>query len=493
MTDTRPPALRQYPQRLPARALLAHLFAACTGLGIATSAWPQVQEEAAALEPTVLAAAPTPARGAAPASRGSATMSSNLSLDTIDPKTTEYIVAVVNQEPITSTELNRRLQQALQETPSTDPSTRETLRKQVLETLIEEKAQLAYAFETGLRIDDADVDRAMESIAMQNEITVRQLRDRLRQDGQDYAGFRRMLRERIMLERLREREVPGRIRIPEADVDKFIEEQMGRPTTVRELSLAQIMIALPPAPVDVEINEARARAEQVLKRARAGEDFSRLAREFSQDKATREAGGQMGWRAADGLPEAFVTALTTLKAGDLAPELVRTEAGFHVLKLAGRREALAGYSAVQNHARHILLRPSGLLTPQLAYDRLMQLRQHIIDGQASFAQLARQHSQDGTATKGGDLGWTSTGQFVPEFQQALDRMQPGQLSMPITSRFGIHLVQLMERRQVPVDPKQLRDNARTALREQRFEAAYKDWAREIRSLAYVEMRDIAQP
>lgn len=420
----------------------------------------------------------------------SGTMSQSISATGLDTKTSEYIVAVVNQEPITSTDLNQRMLRAMQE--SQDASTsRDALRQQVLDTLIDERAQLAFANETGLRIDQADIDRAEESIAAQNQMTVSQLRERLAKEGQDYARFRRTLGERILLDRVRDRDVPGRIRIAEADVDAFIAEQLGHPSTEREVSVAQILIAIPEGANEVEVNERRARADRVLARAVAGEDFIRLAHDFSEDKSTRESGGEFGWRAASRLPDPFVAAITTLKAGDVAPALVRTDAGFHILKLLDRRDAISGYSIVQNHARHILMRPTGALTGQMAYERLMAIRQQIVGGQASFAQMARQYSQDGTATRGGDLGWAAPGQFVPEFQQAIDRLQPGQLSQPFTTRFGLHLVQLLDRREVPVDPKQLRDNARSALKEQRFEAAYQEWARDIRSQAYVEIRDVS--
>ncbi|TAL23097.1 MAG: molecular chaperone SurA [Aquabacterium sp.] len=419
-------------------------------------------------------------------------MSRTIDTPVSDVRTADYIVAVVNQEPITNSDVTLRMLRVLQETPADKQPPREELRGQVLDTLIEERSQLARASEMGMRVDEVDLDRAVESIAAQNELSVPQLKQRLAQDGQDYERFRRMLRERIMLDRLREREVPPRIKITESDIDGYISEQLGQAATERELSVAQILVSVKDGASEAEVAQRKARAEEVLAKARSGGDFIKLAHDYSDDATTREAGGELGWKATSQLPDLFVGAATTLKPGDIGPVVLRSGAGFHVIKLIDRRDAIKGYAVVQHHARHILIRPTPQLPQRVIVDKLSELRQLILGGQASFAQLARQYSQDGSATKGGDLGWSQPGQFVPEFQQVLDRMQPGQISQPVTTRFGVHLIQLLERRDVPVDPKQLRDNARNALREQRFEAAYQEWARDIRAQAYVEIRE-AQP
>lgn len=416
-------------------------------------------------------------------------MSRTIGTPVSDVRTADYIVAIVNQEPITNSDVVLRMLRVLQETPADKQPPRDQLRAQVLDSLIEERSQLARAMESGVRVDEVDLDRAVESIAAQNEISVSQLKQRLAQDGQDYERFRRMLRERIMLDRLREREVPPRIKITEGDIDAYISEQLGQAATERELSLAQILVAVKEGASEAEVAQRKARAEEALAKARAGGDFIKLVHDYSDDTATRDAGGELGWKATSQLPDQLVGAATTLKPGDIGPAVLRSGAGFVVLKLIDRRDAIKGYAVVQHHARHILIRPTPQLSQRVIAEKLAELRQLILGGQASFAQLARQYSQDGSATKGGDLGWSQPGQFVPEFQQVLDRMQPGQISQPVATRFGVHLIQLMERRDVPVDPKQLRDNARNALREQRFDAAYQEWARDIRAQAYVEIRE----
>lgn len=418
------------------------------------------------------------------------TMSSMLAHPVDAPKAVDYIVAVVNQDPITYSEVQQRMSRAIQDAPAgTKLPPPDVLRKQILDNLIDERVQLDRARQTGLQVEPAELDAAIRNIAEQNQISLEGLRERLRKDNIDYAQFRDNVRDRILLDRVRERDVPPRIRVSDADVDAYIKEQLGSASTERELSLAQILIKVPEGASDKVVEARRTLAEQVLAKALKGDDFIKLAHDYSDDAATKEQGGQLGWRGVSRLPDSFVNAAMVLKQGEVDATLLRSDAGFHIIKLMGRRDALNGYTVVQSHARHILIRPSSDMSLQAAQAELESIRNQIVTGQASFAQLARQYSQDGTATKGGDLGWSTTGMFVPEFQKALDALQPGQISQPVATRFGLHLIQLMERREVPIDPKQLRENARNALREQRFESTYLDWARELRAQAYIEIRD----
>jgi len=406
------------------------------------------------------------------------------------PKATDYIVAVVGQDPITHAEVQQRLSRALQEAPDDArlPPMPE-LRQQILDNLIDERVQLIRARETGMGVSDAELDAAIQNIAEQNQISIKDLRERLRKDNIDVARFRETVRERMMLDRLRQRDVPPRIQVSESDINAYITEQLGHASTERELSLAQILIKVPESASAAERERLRTRAEQALDKALKGDDFIRLAQDYSDDTATKEQGGQIGWRGVSRLPDLFVNATTVLKPGDVAPSVLPSDAGFHIIKLMDRRDALTGYAVVQSHARHILLRPAGGVSVQAAQAQLDDIRTQIVTGQTSFAQMARQFSQDGTATKGGDLGWSAPGMFVPEFQKALDQLKPGQISAPVPTRYGLHLIQLLERREVPIDPKQLRENAKTMLREQRFEAAYQEWARDLRSQVYIEIRE----
>ncbi|MDP1792310.1 MAG: peptidylprolyl isomerase, partial [Methylibium sp.] len=239
---------------------------------------------------------------------------------------------------------------------------------------------------------------------------------------------------------------------------------------------------------EAELAQRRAVAEQALQRARGGEDFARLVNELST--GSKEQGGALGLRTLDRLPDLFADAVRDLRSGAIVPQVLQSGAGFHVLKVVERREG--GMLVPQTRARHILLRTSAQLTQSAALARLAEFKQQVESGKASFAQLARENSEDGSAAQGGELGWASPGQFVPEFEAAMKALDINQVSAPLVSRFGVHLIQVLERRSVPVDRKQQREIARNVLREQRFESAYQEWARDVRARAYVEMREPPQ-
>lgn len=402
----------------------------------------------------------------------------------------DYIVAVINQELVTAGEVERRIErerlEAAQRPPSQRPSADE-LRRQAVEALIEERVIVTHARESGVRIDEADLDRAVQSIAQQNQLTLDQLRDRLRQDGIDYARFRANLRDQMMVERIREREVYQRIRVTDLEIDRLVDQQRAAAQADAEFNIAQILVTVPDGASAAEREARRSRAERALARVRGGEAFAAVARELSED-ANRDKGGEIGLRPASRLPDLFVDAVRPLAAGELAPALVTSGAGFHVLKLLDKREG-AALRVAQTHARHILLRTSPQLSTEAASRRLEELRRQIQAGSRAFDEAARQVSDDGSAANGGDLGWAGPGQFVPEFEEAMNRLPVGGISAPVASRFGVHLIQVMERREVALETKQLREQARAQLREQKFDQAYAEWARDLRARAYVEMRE----
>jgi peptidyl-prolyl cis-trans isomerase SurA len=404
----------------------------------------------------------------------------------------DYIVAVVNQELVTAVEVEQRIARARAEAGRAGmrlPPDAE-MRRQIVDTLIEERVILTFSRESGGRIDDEEVDRALQTIAAQNQITVPQLRDRLRADGLDLAVFRSNLRDQLLVERTREREVYQRIRVTDAEIDGFLDKQRGPAAAAAEseINLAQILITVPEAADDALVAERRAVAEKALVRVRTGEPFDAVARELSED-SNRQRGGEIGPRPPSRLPDLFVEATKGLKQGDVAPEVVRSGAGFHVLKVLQKAGDSSAPRVTQTRARHILLRTSAQLSQEQALARLADYRRQIDSGARKFEDMARQFSEDGSAAQGGDLGWASPGAMVPEFEEAMKRLPVGGLSQPVVSRFGVHLLQVMERRQVEVDPKQLREQARNALREQKFEQAYNDWARDLRARAYVELRE----
>lgn len=405
------------------------------------------------------------------------------------PRTADYIVAIVNTELVTAAELElrmARLREDARRNNTTLPTGAE-LRQRVLDMLIEERVQVTYARDSGQRVDEAELERAVANVALQNQVTLTQLRERLRQDGVDYGRFRNNIRDQILTERVREREVQARIRISDAEIDAFIDKRRAAAGASDEFNIAQILVTVPEGAPAAQVAERRARAEAALARVKAGEAFEAVARAVSED-ANKAAGGVIGLRPADRLPDVFVEVVRPLKAGEVAPTLLRTGAGFHALKLVERHDA-GGLAIQQTRARHILLRPSPQLPQDAALKRLMEFKRQIAAGTKTFEQLARENSEDGSAAQGGDLGWASPGSFVPEFEDTMNAMTLNGISEPIVSRFGVHLIQVVGRRQVTLDAKQLREQARAALREQKFDEAYAEWIRELRARAYVELRE----
>jgi len=352
---------------------------------------------------------------------------------------------------------------------------------------VDERVQVTNARETGPKIDEAELDRATNNVAVQNQMTLPQLRQRLQQQGLPYATFRNNLKDQILVERVREREVNQRIKISDAEIDALIDQRRAASGKAAQLNIAQILVTVPEGASAEVVAQRRARAEAALVRVRGGEDFGVVAKEVSED-GNKAQGGVIGLRPADRLPDLFVDGVRALKPGDIAPALIQSGAGFHVLKLVGRQDG-APFSVPQTRARHILLRVSPQLTAEAAARRLVEFKRQIAAGTKTFEQLARDNSEDGSAAAGGDLGWVSPGAFVPEFEEAMNALPPGGMSDPVVSRFGVHLIQVIERRDIVLDAKQQREQARNELREQKFEAAYLDWVRDLRSRAYIEYRE----
>ena len=405
------------------------------------------------------------------------------------PVTADYIVAVVDRDSVTATELNQRLarvREGAARAGATLPPDGQ-LRQQVLDTLIDERLLLGFARASGVRVDDADLERALAAIAMQNGLTPAQLREQVVREGMDFSRFRAEIRDQILVERVRERELARRVRVADADVEAFLAEQRAGAASAAELNIAQILVPVPEQADAATVAARRAQAEAALARVRGGEDFAAVAREVSQDP-NRERGGVIGLRPVTRLPEAFVQAVQGLRSGEVAPALLRSGAGFHALLLVERREAGA-FVVTQTRARHILLRPTTPDDTGAAQHQLAEVRRAITTGMRRFDEVAREISQDGSAAQGGDLGWTSPGQFVPEFERAMNALPVGGLSEPVVSRFGVHLIQVVERRSAELDARQQRQMASEALRERGRAAALREWLTELRAQAFVELRD----
>lgn len=407
-------------------------------------------------------------------------------------RTADFIVAIVNSEPITNQEVRNRLvqiEQQLSARGGTMPS-RQELYGQVLERLISERAQIQLARDTGIRVDSQAIDNAVLNIARQNQLSMEQLRQRLREDGVDIDTLRNNLRDELLLQRVREREVEPRVRITDTELDAFIREQRDTPSGEVEINIAQILVAVPDNATPDQIASLAAKAQRAAERAKAGEEFALLAREMS-DAPDRANGGQLGLRSVERYPSLFVEATQNLQAGAVTGP-VRSGAGFHVLKLVEKRQQGAGNLMVpQTRARHILLRTGPQLAESVARERLVELRKRIVGG-LDFAAAAKDNSQDGSAREGGDLGWAVLGQFVPEFEEVMNALAPGQVSEPLTSRFGVHLIQVQERRERAMSEREQREAARGALREKKLDEAFLTWAQELRARSYVELREQPQ-
>ena len=355
----------------------------------------------------------------------------------------------------------------------------------MLERLIMDRAQLQFARESGIRVDDIQLDQALGRIAANNRMSLQEFRQALEKDGIPYARFREEIREEMTMARIREREVDSRLVISEGEVDNFLASQKLSGGPVEEFQLAHILLRAPESASPEQLQKLRARAEQALKRARQGDSFAELAAAYS-DAPDALQGGNLGWRGLDRLPGLYGEAVARLKPGEVS-NLLRSPAGFHIVKLTAKRGSAVAPAVQQTHARHILVRITEVVSAPEARRKLENLRERVVHGE-DFAELARLYSQDGSAVKGGDLGWLNPGDTVPEFERAMDALKDKELSPVVQSPFGMHLIQVLERRQQDVSGERERLNARQALRERKLEEAYQDWLRQLRDRTYVENR-----
>jgi peptidyl-prolyl cis-trans isomerase SurA len=400
----------------------------------------------------------------------------------------DHIVAIVNDEVITYQELARRYREVAQSLSrqNTALPPREVLEKQLLERMITELALQQHARSTGIRIDPIQIERALQRIAAQNKLDMAGLAAALEKEGQSLEGMRKTLRNEFLIARARERDVDNRISVSDAEIEGYLQTQVQQGVET-EYNFAHILVTVPENASPEQIQARRARAEDVLAQLAAGADFAQLSASHS-DAPNAMQGGAFGWRASGKMPALFAEALKPLQPGQVAP-LLRSSNGFHILKLNDKRGLDATLSVTQTHARHILIKTNELTSEADARNRLLQLKERIDNG-VKFDELARLHSEDASASKGGDLGWINPGDTVPDFEKAMDALQPDQVSAPIQSPFGWHLIQVLERRNQDVTQERQKLLARQAIRERKAEEAFQDWVRQIRDSAYVELRSI---
>jgi len=402
------------------------------------------------------------------------------------PVPTDRIVAVVNDEVITHHELRSRLDSALGQLQrqGTALPPREVLEKQMLERLVIDKVQLQFAREVGLRVDDAQLDQALQRIATNNHLTLAQFRVALEKDGIAFASFREEIRAEMTIARLREREVDSRIFISEGEIDNYLAGEAGQ-AGGEEYQMAHILLRAPESASPEQIQQLRAKSDQIVERLRQGENFAQLAAAYS-DAPDGLRGGDLGWRSLNRLPTMFAEVAAKLQVGEVSP-VMRSSNGFHLVKLLGKRGGGALPAVQQTRARHILIKVNEVVSEPEARHTVETLHERIKHGE-NFADLARLFSQDGSASKGGDLGWIYAGDTVPEFEAAMNKLAPGELSEPVKSPFGYHLIEVTERRVQDVSSDRQRTAARQVLRERKRDEAYQDWLRQMRDRAYVELR-----
>ena len=389
----------------------------------------------------------------------------------------DFIVAVVNAVPITNHDVNQLVLQLKQQARQQDrlQSPISPSLQVALEKLITEKALLQYATEQGIDVDANALNQAQERVAAQSQLSVEALRSKLASEGVTWQRFQQNLKEQLILQRLAERNVPARIRVSDLEIEAIMRDRMNARGNVN--------------PNAAQISALQAKAQSTLQRLQGGDNFADVAKDVS-NSSDKEQGGRMGLRPMDRYPSLFVQAIQNLSVGDLSP-VFRSGAGFHILKLVNKQSNQT-MTVTETRARHILLRPSGQLSQNAARAKLANFKRDIEAGRADFAKLAKEHSQDGSAENGGDLGWVAPGVFVPEFEETMDKLQTNQISDPLVSRFGVHLIQVLARRDAPISERELRESARNLVRQRKYDETYEQWAQEVRGRAYVEYRDPPQ-
>lgn len=401
----------------------------------------------------------------------------------------DQISVIVNDDVITRHELDtylEKIRQQLKKQGTPLPAAKE-LEKQVLERMIIDMIQLQFAKESGLRVDDAQLDKALNRIAQQNNFaTLADFRSKLVKDGVDFKKFREEIRSEIIFSRLREREVDSKLVVSENEIDNYLLMQSKQSGKSEEVELAHILVQVPEQASAVKINESKQRADQAWAQLQGGAQFAQVAAGFSDAKDGLQGGG-LGWRPLDRLPTIFQDALQHMQQGEISAVL-RSPNAFHIIKLLDKRNKDTPVVITQTHVRHILIKTSDLTSDSEAKNRLAEIKRRI-DGGADFAEQAKLYSEDGSASQGGDLGWMSPGALVPEFEKAMNALKPGQISGLVQSDFGWHLIQVIARRNTDVSVEQKRQQASMAIRSFKADEAYQEWLRQLRDRAFVEYRN----
>jgi peptidyl-prolyl cis-trans isomerase SurA len=406
----------------------------------------------------------------------------------------DSIAVVVNDDVITKNELAARMRmiEARMKAANAPMPDAADLHRQVLEAMIVERAQQQLAKEMGVKVSDQELDRAIARIAEQQKMSLQEMRNQMEKEGMTYAAFREEIRNEIMMTRLREHEVDNKIQISDAEVDTYLAAEKAAAADQFEVNISQILVRIPENASPEQIAARKARADEVARQLRTGADFAKTAATYS-DAPDALKGGEIGWRDPNRLPPLFAEQLVKMSPGQVTP-VIRSNTGFHLIKLVDKRKPEAAKDAAaavqqQTHARHILLKVSPTMTAADARRKLTELKERLDNKAAKFEELARLFSNDPSASKGGDLGWLYPGDAVPEFETAMNALKPGEVSGVVETPFGLHLIEVLERKSDDASKERERNAARQVIRERKLQEATEDWARQVRDRAYVEFRE----
>jgi peptidyl-prolyl cis-trans isomerase SurA len=410
-------------------------------------------------------------------------------------KVIDSVYVIVNDEVITRREVDNRVNEitARLRAQSAQLPAPEDLRRQVVEAMITERAQLQLGKEYGVRVSDAELDRAIGRIAESQKMSVQDMRNQMEKEGMTFAQFREQIRNEIILQRLVDHEVDSKIQVSDAEIDTYMAAEKAAAADRVEVDISQILVRIPENASPEQIAARKARADEVARQLRTGADFAKMAATYS-DAADALQGGAVGWRDPNRLPAVFAAELAKMKPGQVT-SVVRTNVGFHILKLNNQRKPEAQQQGQeqavvqQTHARHIMLKVTPTQTEADDRKKLLDLKAKIEGKQGSFEDLARQNSQDTFAAKGGDMGWVETGDIPAELETVMNALKPGEISEPVKTPFGMHIVQVIERKSQDTSKDKERATARQVLTERKRQEAMEDWARQVRDRAYVEFRE----
>jgi peptidyl-prolyl cis-trans isomerase SurA len=403
----------------------------------------------------------------------------------------DRVVAVVNDEALTQYEIDDQKKTILAQMKlqNVTPPAPDVLDKQLLDRLITERAILQFAKENGVKVDDTQVERALLRIAQDNKLSLDEFRVALKREGIEYEKYREDIRKEIVIQRLRDREVDSRVTVSDSEVEAFLASQNAQAGGDVEYRVSHILVIVPEKASPDQIDAKRRRAEEALKQVRDGTDFAQVAAGFS-DAPDALQGGGLGWRTTARLPSVFVESVRVMKPGDVSAVL-RSATGFHIVKLQETRSRSAPTVVEQTRARHILIKVSEVVSESEGKARIERIHDRLVTG-AKFEDQAKLNSEDASAAKGGELGWLSPGDTVPDFESAMAKLKIGELSPPVRTQFGWHVIQVEERRTHDITAERRRDQARMALRQRKSEEAFQDWLRQMRDRAYVEIKPLEQ-